>query len=94
MFKSEQVSAEDEEYPIDVLIQQATFFGQFPLSYEDIIDAKQNQTLAAILYYIQGTQLTQAVLRASERGSDGHKEFICKVMKMDPRCFKDRIVQR
>ncbi|KAK0768610.1 hypothetical protein LTR38_018091, partial [Friedmanniomyces endolithicus] len=53
MFKSEQVSAEDEEYPIDVLIQQATFFGQFPLSYEDIIDAKQNQTLAAILYYIK-----------------------------------------
>ena len=53
MFKSEQVSAEDEEYPIDVLIQQATFFGQFPLSYEDIIDAKQNQTLAAILSYIK-----------------------------------------
>ncbi|TKA76808.1 hypothetical protein B0A49_00544 [Cryomyces minteri] len=53
MFKPTQVSADDEEYPTHVLIQQARFFGPFPLSYEDAIDAEQNRILAAILYYIE-----------------------------------------
>ena len=45
IFKPTQISADDEENPIHVLIQQARYFGPFPLSYEDFIDAEQNRIL-------------------------------------------------
>ncbi|KAK4982672.1 hypothetical protein LTR50_007633 [Elasticomyces elasticus] len=57
IFKPTQVLANDEEYPIHVLIQQARYFGPFPLSYEDVVDAEQNRILAAILFYIEEQNL-------------------------------------
>ncbi|KAK5139173.1 hypothetical protein LTR04_003826 [Oleoguttula sp. CCFEE 6159] len=86
IFKPTQISADDEEYPIHVLIQQARFFGPFPLSYEDVIDAEQNRVLAAILYYIEEHELRKPFSMLQDEEVTGEdKDFICKVMKMDPR---------
>ncbi|KAK4979606.1 hypothetical protein LTR28_003707 [Elasticomyces elasticus] len=65
---------------------QARYFGPFPLSYEDVVDAEQNRILAAILFYIEEQNLRKpfSMLQDAEVTKDD-KEFICKLMKMDPR---------
>ncbi|RMZ85263.1 hypothetical protein DV738_g379, partial [Chaetothyriales sp. CBS 135597] len=86
IFKPDKVSADHEEYAVHVLIQQARFFGPFPLSYEDVIDTEQNQILAGVLYYIEEHNLRKPFsLVQDEEVTSEDKEFICKIMQMDPR---------
>ncbi|RMD41276.1 hypothetical protein DV735_g3857, partial [Chaetothyriales sp. CBS 134920] len=86
IFKPDQISADHQDYAGHVLIQQARFFGPFPLSYEDVIDTEQNQILAGILYYIEEHNLRKPFsLAQDEEVTSEDKEFICKIMKMDPR---------
>lgn len=52
IFKPMKVSADDAEFPVHVLIQQARYFGPFPLTYETYLDEEEEKILAAIHIYI------------------------------------------
>lgn len=48
IFKPVDVLADDAEFPINFLIQQARYFEPFPLSYKTFLDEEQERVLAAI----------------------------------------------
>lgn len=52
IFKPQGMSADDTEFPAHVLLQQARYFGHFPLSYKTLLNEDQEKTLAAIHIYI------------------------------------------
>jgi len=69
-----------------VLAKQASFFGPFPLSYQEIADERRLQTITAILNYVReaGMRKPFSMLQDPELSKED-REFICRVMKMDPR---------
>jgi casein kinase II subunit alpha len=85
IFKPVDVSADDEEFPAHVLIQQARYFGLFPLSYETFLDDEQERILAAIHIYIeeQDTRKPFELVEDEEITSED-KVFLCDVMQLDP----------
>ncbi|KAK5711485.1 hypothetical protein LTR17_018360 [Elasticomyces elasticus] len=86
IFKPLKVSADDAEFPAHVLIQQARYFGPFPLSYKTFLDEEQEKILAAIHIYIeeQGIRIPFAQVEDKEITSED-KELLCDMMQMDPR---------
>lgn len=81
-----KVSADDAEFPVHVLIQQARYFGPFPLTYETYLDEEEEKILAAIHIYIeeQGMRKPFAQVEDEEITSED-KEFLCGIMQTDPR---------
>jgi casein kinase II subunit alpha len=68
------------------MIQQARFFGPFPVSYEDFIDADQNKALAMIMSRIEEQKSRRPFqLLQDKEVTAADKVFLCKVMRMDPR---------
>ncbi|KAJ0417874.1 serine/threonine protein kinase [Aspergillus carlsbadensis] len=79
------VPADHDEYDLKILVRHHQVFGPFPPSYDDI--ANQDQR-AAIIWIMQNTPLE--TLRPFHRTtpreiSAEDKEFVLKIMKLDPR---------
>jgi len=74
-----------EEYELKILMRQTQYLGPFPAKYEEIID---QETVAVILYLgeqIPKSKLTQFHRTTEREVSKEDKEFIGKIMKLDPR---------
>jgi len=81
-----KVSADDAEYPAHVLIQQARYFGPFPLSYKTFLDEEQEKILAAIHIYIEEHGIRKPFSQVEDKEiRSGDKKFLCGIMQMDPR---------
>lgn len=80
------MSADDTESPAHVLLQQARYFGPFPLSYKTLLDEDQEKTLAAIHIYIEEQGMRKPFSQVEDKEvTSEDKEFLCDVMQMDPR---------
>ncbi|RMY55319.1 hypothetical protein D0863_13344 [Hortaea werneckii] len=81
----DRVSADDPEFPAHVLMEQARYFGPFPLRYQELLDKELESILAAIHVLIEqrGTRKPFSLVKDEEVLSED-KEFLCDAMKLDP----------
>lgn len=85
IFKPPNISADDEEFPVNVLIQQARYFGPFPLTYATYLDKEEEQVLAAIHILIEEQDSRKPFPLVEDKELTlGDKEFLCRVMELDP----------
>ncbi|KAF2215435.1 hypothetical protein CERZMDRAFT_36105 [Cercospora zeae-maydis SCOH1-5] len=84
IFKPPNISADDEEFPVHVSIQQARYFGPFPLTSGTYLDKEEETILAAIHIYIeeQDSRKPFSLVEDKELMS-GDKEILCRVMELD-----------
>jgi casein kinase II subunit alpha len=86
IFKPVDVPADDAEFPVHVLIQQARYFGPFPLSYKTFLDEDQERILAAIHIYIEEHGLRKPFSQVEDKEITlEDNAFLCNIMQMDPR---------
>ena len=86
IFKPVDVSRDDPEFPVHVLIQQARYFGPFPLSYKTFLDEQQERILAAIHIYIEEHDMRKPISLVEDKEiTPEDKTFLCDIMRMDPR---------
>ena len=84
IFKPADVLADDAEFPVHVLIQQARYFGLFPLSYETFLDQEQEKILAAIHIYIEERGIRKPFSQVEDKEIiPKDKEFLCDIMQLD-----------
>lgn len=77
--------AGDPEIRTHVLIQQARYFGPFPLSYASYLDEEQETILAAIHVHIEQQNMRKPFeLVEDDEVTLEDKKFICDIMKLDP----------
>ena len=79
----------DSAYPIEVLRRQDKFFGPFPLSYTSLADNDRLDTLTIITKSVE--KRTPFEMASSQEIAKEDREFICKLMQLDPR---DRLSAR
>lgn len=83
-----KVDPEDAEYPIQVFLRQIQFFGPIPAKMKELAD---DQRLAIIKEVEDYIEVEEAKLAkpfsqvADPELKEGDKEFILKVMQLDPR---------
>jgi casein kinase II subunit alpha len=86
LFKPPNIPADDEEFPVHVLVQQARYVGPFPPTYEEVLDKEQNQILAAVNVHIDEQDLRKPFLLVEEKEvTQEDKSFIWRTMQLDPR---------
>ncbi|WPG97786.1 Hypothetical protein R9X50_00056700 [Acrodontium crateriforme] len=86
IFKPPEIPADDEDLPINVLLQQTRYFGPFPLSYETLLDKQQESILAAIHYHIEEHNIRKPFIQAEDEEMTAEdKEFLLHVLQLDPR---------
>ncbi|EGP89626.1 uncharacterized protein MYCGRDRAFT_37854 [Zymoseptoria tritici IPO323] len=86
IFKPRDMSADDEEFLVHVLVQQARYFGPFPLSYEMWLDKEQQQVLAAVHIHIEEQDMRKRFAQMEdEEMTLEDRNFLCGIMKLDPR---------
>lgn len=86
IFKPVDVLADDPEFPVNVLIQQARYFGPFPLNYKAFLDEEQERILAAIHTYIEERGIRKPFSQVEDKEITlEDKVFLCDVMQLDPR---------
>ena len=86
IFKPADVSADDPEFPVHVLIQQARYCGPFPLSYKTSLDEEHERILAAIHIYIEEHGIRKPFSQVEDKEiTSEDKTFLCHIMQMDPR---------
>ncbi|EXJ84125.1 STE protein kinase [Capronia epimyces CBS 606.96] len=75
----------DGEYELQILIQQSKYFGPFPPKYVDLV--RSDEIAMATIAYVLDTveSLTPFNMTTEREVSKADKEFICKIMKIDPR---------
>ncbi|KAJ9232237.1 hypothetical protein DTO166G5_6390 [Paecilomyces variotii] len=84
LFKPD-VPATHAEYELKILQRQCEFFGPFPLTYREICPREKLNVLAYIMQSIP-PENKKPFSRITEREvSKEDKEFILKIMKLDPR---------
>ncbi|EPE32179.1 Protein kinase-like (PK-like) [Glarea lozoyensis ATCC 20868] len=74
-----------DHYEIKIVMKNHQFFGPFPLRYRELVD---EEMLEVITYIMNGVPLEtmKPFRRVGEKEiSKEDKEFVCRVMKMDPR---------
>lgn len=80
------MEADDETYPLHVLIKQANFFGPFPLSYQEIADDERLNILTIVMNYVKENEKRKPFSMAEDPElTKEDRGFICKIMKLDPR---------
>lgn len=84
LFKPD-VPADHGEYEMKILQRQCEFFGPFPLTYRELCPQETLNLLAYIMQSIP-PERKKPFSRISEKEvSKEDKEFILKIMKLDPR---------
>lgn len=79
------VPADDDQYELAILQRQCEFFGPFPLTYREFCSP---ETLNILVRVMQGIppEKQKPFARITEKEiSADDKEFILKIMKLDPR---------
>ncbi|KAE8348116.1 kinase-like protein [Aspergillus coremiiformis] len=79
------VPADDDEYEFKILMKHHRCFGPFPASYEEIADQDR---IAALIWIMQNSPpetLRPFHLTSAREICQEDKEFILKIMKLDPR---------
>jgi hypothetical protein len=78
-----KVSVDHEDYGYQILQKQLQFFGSWPISYTEIADGDR---LAVLTYLVQNTNEMKWFARTTNQEiSEVDKEFVLKIMKLDPR---------
>lgn len=86
IFKPEKLKPQDEEYPFHVLIKQVSFFGPFPLKYQEIVDDETLQNCTVVHNYIKENSLSKPFMLLEDPEIDAEdKRFVSRLMKLDPR---------
>ena len=83
IFKPSNIDPTDSVYPIEVLRRQDKCFGPFPLSYTSLADADRLDTLTIITESIE--KRTPFKMASSQEIAKEDREFISKLMQLDPR---------
>lgn len=73
----------DSAYPIEVLRRQDECFGPFPLSYTSLADDDRLDTLTIITESVEAR--TPFEMASSQEIAKEDREFISKLMQLDPR---------
>jgi serine/threonine protein kinase len=84
IFVPDGLDPEDERFALPVLVLQNKYFGPFPEMFFELLDDEG----AAVLRYVQDQcgEETQVFSKADSGKIDpGDKDFICYLMKPDPR---------
>jgi casein kinase II subunit alpha len=86
IFKPDDVSIDDEAYPVHVLIKHANYFGPFPLSYQEIADDERLGILTLVVNCSVDNEKRKPFSMIEDRElTKEDREFISKIMKLDPR---------
>ncbi|KAH8719359.1 kinase-like domain-containing protein [Phaeosphaeriaceae sp. PMI808] len=86
IFIPEGCSVDHPDFPSHVLVKQASIFGPFPQSYNDIADEERQIILTAVNNHIDENGLRKPFSMAEDPElTVEDREFICKIMRMDPR---------
>lgn len=80
------MSSDDEDYLLNVLIQHVRVFGPWPVTYVDIAPDEKLDVCTYIQNHIRENELHKPFeLADDEELTVQDKEFILKIMKLDPR---------
>lgn len=74
-----------DEYDVKILMKHHRCFGPFPESYEEIADQQRLATLVWIMQNSPSETLKPFHLTTTREISQEDKEFVLKLMKLDPR---------
>lgn len=74
-----------DDYEIEILAKYHIFFGPYPRSYSDLADKETLAILSYIMASVPSNQMKPFQLASRREISPEDKEFILKIMKMDPR---------
>ncbi|QKX54926.1 uncharacterized protein TRUGW13939_02016 [Talaromyces rugulosus] len=74
-----------DEYELDILAKYNIYFGPFPPSYGDLADEETLGVLSLIMNDVPPEKLRPFSLASQKEISKQDKEFILKLMKLDPR---------
>ena len=83
IFKPPNIDPTDSTYPIEVSKRHDQFFGPFPLSYTNLADNDRLDTLTTITRLIE--KRTPFEMASSWEIAKKDREFISKLMQLDPR---------
>jgi serine/threonine protein kinase len=75
------------EYEFNILMKQYKFFGPFPPKYDELLQGNRNiDTIIEYLFNsIPKSEMTPFSQISEREVSKRDKQFICRIMKMDPR---------
>jgi serine/threonine protein kinase len=79
------VPADHDDYELKILQRQCEFFGPFPLTYREICPQEKLNALAYIMQSIPPERRKPFSRISEQEISKEDKEFVLKVMKLDPR---------
>ena len=83
IFRPPKIDPADSTYAVEVFRRHDQYFGPFPLSYTTLADDDRLETLTIIT---KSTEKRKPFKMASSKEiSKEDREFICKLMKLDPR---------
>ena len=85
LFKPKDVKFGHEEYELKILMRQFQYFGPFPAKYEEIADPETVQVILYLMEQIPQHKLTSFHRTTRREVSKEDNDFICKIMKLDPR---------
>ncbi|KAL9003647.1 MAG: hypothetical protein Q9188_003491 [Gyalolechia gomerana] len=83
IFKPPKVDPADSVYAIEVLRRQHQYFGPFPLSYRNLVDNETLDTLTVIMESVE--KRTPFKMASSKEITREDRDFVCKLMRLDPR---------
>jgi hypothetical protein len=81
------VSFDDEQFELKIIERQIRLFGMVPMKYQELVQGDNNiETILGYLYDIIPQNEQGMFSKVAEREVNRRdKEFICRIMKMDPR---------
>lgn len=79
------VSVDNDEYDIKILIKHYRCFGPFPESFEQIADQERLAVLVWIMRNTPPESMRPFCLTTAREICEEDKEFVLKIMKLDPR---------
>lgn len=74
-----------DEYDVKILFKHHRIFGPFPVSYREIADEQRLAVLSWIMQNSSAETLKPFHLTTADEICEEDKQFVLKVMKMDPR---------
>ncbi|EEP78590.1 predicted protein [Uncinocarpus reesii 1704] len=88
IFKPGNIDPADEKYPAYIMIKQINLFGPLPKKFAEIADEERADMAMQLNDYVERMSSKQRkpfALAEDARLSGENREFICKIMKLDPR---------
>lgn len=78
------VSVDDPNYDVKVLQRMLIFFGPFPTTYQTLVDAESISCLVEVMNSVVD-QRKPFHMAIDKQFEPADKDFIIKIMKLDPR---------